>query len=127
MFSMPASVSRRRLLQLAAGTAVIGGTGVLASCGGTGGVSKLTGSLTTRWREDPFARGSYSYLAAGSTPLDRDAIAAPVGDQLFFAGNTALTVKEAVVGAEHEQGLVEFTARVQSLNQSLVPLVDGQE
>ncbi|HMQ26018.1 MAG TPA: FAD-dependent oxidoreductase, partial [Acidimicrobiales bacterium] len=40
----------------------------------------------TRWRADPFARGSYSFLAVGSSPDDRRALAAPVGDRLFFAG-----------------------------------------
>lgn len=45
-----------------------------------------TGSLVTRWRADPFARGSYSYLADGSEPRDRDALAAPSKSRLFFAG-----------------------------------------
>jgi monoamine oxidase len=40
----------------------------------------------TRWASDPFAFGSYSYNALGSTPQDRESLAAPVGDQLFFAG-----------------------------------------
>lgn len=40
----------------------------------------------TRWSADPFARGSYSYNALGSTPAMRDALAAPVQDRLFFAG-----------------------------------------
>ena len=40
----------------------------------------------TRWAEDPFARGSYSYVAVGSTPADIEALAEPVGGRLFFAG-----------------------------------------
>lgn len=40
----------------------------------------------TRWARDPYARGSYSYNALGATPKDREALAAPVGDRLFFAG-----------------------------------------
>ncbi len=44
------------------------------------------GFLVTRWRADPFARGSYSYLAVGSSPDDRRALAEPVGGRVFFAG-----------------------------------------
>lgn len=40
----------------------------------------------TRWASDPFARGSYSYQALGSTPQMRDVLAAPLYNQLFFAG-----------------------------------------
>ena len=40
----------------------------------------------TRWHRDPFARGSYSFNALGSTPAARDALAAPVEGTLFFAG-----------------------------------------
>ena len=41
----------------------------------------------TRWSRDPFAQGSYSYNAVGSTPADRKALAAPeAGGALAFAG-----------------------------------------
>lgn len=40
----------------------------------------------TRWQADPFARGSYSFNAVGSTPEMRDRLAAALNDQLFFAG-----------------------------------------
>lgn len=41
----------------------------------------------TRWSRDPFALGSYSYTAVGSTPADRKALAAPeAGGALAFAG-----------------------------------------
>ena len=75
------------LPQLEAGPALLG-SGVLAACdrGGSGGIANVTGSLITRWREDPYAPGSCSYLAAGAQPLDQKAIATPIGDWLFFAG-----------------------------------------
>lgn len=38
------------------------------------------------WTLDPFARGSYSHVALGSHPDHFRALAAPVGDRLFFAG-----------------------------------------
>lgn len=40
----------------------------------------------TRWAADPFARGSYSYNAFGSTPEMRSTLAMPLNKQVFFAG-----------------------------------------
>jgi monoamine oxidase len=40
----------------------------------------------TRWKADPFARGSYSYNAVNSTPAMRYTLAAPLNGRLFFAG-----------------------------------------
>lgn len=40
----------------------------------------------TTWEDDPFSLGSYSYIAVGSTPADVAALAAPVGERVFFAG-----------------------------------------
>jgi monoamine oxidase len=37
------------------------------------------------WHADPFARGAYSYVPAGALPA-REALARPVADTLFFAG-----------------------------------------
>ncbi|MCX2934108.1 FAD-dependent oxidoreductase [Mycobacterium sp. CVI_P3] len=45
-----------------------------------------TGSLVTRWGTDQYARGSYSFLAVGSSPDDMHALGEPVGDRLLFAG-----------------------------------------
>jgi monoamine oxidase len=43
-------------------------------------------SIITRWRQDPFAFGSYSYLPPGASPADRAALGASVDGRLFFAG-----------------------------------------
>lgn len=40
----------------------------------------------TRWRLDPFARGSYAHLTPGATPADRDRVSAPHLGRVFFAG-----------------------------------------
>jgi len=40
----------------------------------------------SRWGSDPLARGSYSFLALGGSGGDRDRLAVPVGNTLFFAG-----------------------------------------
>ncbi|MFT6290455.1 MAG: monoamine oxidase [Ilumatobacter sp.] len=57
-------------------------------------------AIITRWRQDPFARGSYSYLAAAARPADRDALRADVDSRLFFAGEaTSLDFAATVHGA----------------------------
>lgn len=53
--------------------------------------------LCSRWSEDPFAFGSYSYLAAGSSGEDRDALAQPVDGVLFFAGEATSRTHAATV------------------------------
>jgi len=40
----------------------------------------------TRWGQDPFSCGSYSYAPPGATGEDHDLLAAPVGRRLFCAG-----------------------------------------
>lgn len=43
-------------------------------------------AFPTRWAADPFAGGSYSHFAPGSSPADPARLAEPVGGSLFFAG-----------------------------------------
>jgi polyamine oxidase len=45
-----------------------------------------TGALVTRWASDPYARGSYSFIAVGSSPDDMRALAEPASERLMFAG-----------------------------------------
>lgn len=52
----------------------------------------------TRWASDPFARGSYSYNAVGSTPAMRTALAAPLDQRVFFAGEAT---NKAYFGTAH--------------------------
>ena len=44
------------------------------------------GHLITRWPDDPWARGAYSYLARGATPNDRQIIARPIDGRVWIAG-----------------------------------------
>jgi monoamine oxidase len=46
----------------------------------------VEGSVVARWPTDPWVRGGYSYLPPGVGIAARRALAAPVGDRLFFAG-----------------------------------------
>jgi monoamine oxidase len=45
-----------------------------------------TGSIVTKWGTDQYARGSYSFIAVGSSPDDMHALGDPVGERLMFAG-----------------------------------------
>ncbi|XP_063675482.1 lysine-specific histone demethylase 1A-like isoform X2 [Bolinopsis microptera] len=73
----------------------------------------------TRWRGDPWALGSYSYVAAGSSGSDYDDLARPVAPQnasgahprLFFAGehtirNYPATVHGALLSGLREAGRI---------------------
>jgi predicted NAD/FAD-dependent oxidoreductase len=62
---------------------------------------------TTGWLEDPFSRGAYSYVAVGASPDDFDAIAAPVGDALFFAGEATNRQHWSCVHSGYLSGLRE--------------------
>lgn len=61
----------------------------------------------TRWAADPFARGSYSFLATGASPDDYDALAAPVDDRLFFAGEATNRDYAATVHGAYLSGVRE--------------------
>ena len=43
-------------------------------------------SVVSDWGRNPYARGSYSFVAVGSSGRDYDELARPVGTRLFFAG-----------------------------------------
>ncbi len=65
------------------------------------------GLLLTRWLSDPWSRGSYSYGAPGNSKKDREELARPVGDRLYFTGEATHqehygTVHGALLSAQRE-------------------------
>ncbi|PRY70595.1 monoamine oxidase [Glaciihabitans tibetensis] len=53
------------------------------------------------WSADPFARGTHSFVPAGGSPASRLALAAPVLDRVFFAGEATSADRPAtVLGAQ---------------------------
>jgi monoamine oxidase len=50
------------------------------------GAPAPTGSLVTHWGTDQYARGSYSFIAVGSSPDDMHTLGEPVGERVLFAG-----------------------------------------
>ncbi|WP_313362767.1 FAD-dependent oxidoreductase, partial [Microbacterium sp.] len=50
------------------------------------GVPAPSGSIRSTWTTDPFARGAASFTPVGVLVATRTALAQPVDDRLFFAG-----------------------------------------
>ncbi|NDD31672.1 MAG: hypothetical protein EB084_25770, partial [Proteobacteria bacterium] len=61
----------------------------------------------TGWSRDPFAWGAYGYVAVGATPADFAALAAPVGDRLYFAGEATHPTQWAAAHGAYLSGLRE--------------------
>jgi len=64
-------------------------------------------AVRTNWLADPFARGSYSYIPVGATPADMDALGAPAGLRLLFAGEATVPAHYGTVAAAMISGLRE--------------------
>ena len=61
----------------------------------------------TRWRDDPLALGSYSYLPIGSSSDNMRALGEPVGGHLLFAGEATAPLVYATVHGALVSGLRE--------------------
>ncbi|MFE6995134.1 flavin monoamine oxidase family protein [Microbacterium sp. NPDC057659] len=68
------------------------------------GVPDPVAHRITRWGEDPYSHGSYSYLATGSSHEDHDALAGPVDGVLHFAGEATWGDEPATVGGAYASG-----------------------
>lgn len=71
------------------------------------GIPAARAVTVTRWRHDPFARGSYSYLPVGASPADMTTLGAPVGERLLFAGEATVPEYYGTVHAALLSGLRE--------------------
>jgi len=83
-------------------------------------VTKLKHHHVTRWKSDPFARGSYSYISVNATGEDYDILSYPVKsadakiERVFFAGEHTIRHYPATVHGALLSGLRE-AERVVSL------------
>jgi lysine-specific histone demethylase 1 len=95
---------------------------VLKNIFGNGCVTQPKETVVTRWRADPWSRGSYSFVATGSSGEDLDVLSAPIaGDgseashqnpgRLFFAGEHTVRNYPATVHGAMLSGVRE-AARV---------------
>ena len=67
--------------------------------------------IITRWKSDPFSRGSYSYSKVGAVqPTDRNNLAATEGGRLFFAGEHTSALYPATVHGAYLSGLAAGAA-----------------
>ena len=81
-----------------------------------------------RWPVDPWVRGSYSFLPPGVGLDDRRALAAPVGDRLFFAGEATHaggasgTIHGAIESGERAAGELLDALRAPTARRNRRPL-----
>jgi len=73
----------------------------------------------THWHDDPFARGSYSYIPVGATPMDIDMLAEPLAGRVLFAGEATYRHHWASAQGAYVSGLRE-AARLLN-DQSVLP------
>ena len=68
------------------------------------GEEQPTAFLAHDWQADPYARGGYSYVSVGGTGA-REALAAPLEDTLYFAGEATDAQQSGTVGGALASGL----------------------
>lgn len=61
--------------------------------------------VITRWGQDPFARGAYSYIAVGGSADARDVLAEPISDQLYLAGEAYTNTDASSVHGAYNSGI----------------------
>jgi len=61
--------------------------------------------IVTRWGDDPYARGSYSFMQVGSSGSDYAELAKPLGKTLYFGGEHTNELHPATVVGAHLSGL----------------------
>lgn len=66
--------------------------------------------LRSAWSDDPFARGSHSFAAVGATPQQREDLAEPILDRLFFAGEAVSADAPGTVHGARSSGQIAARA-----------------
>ena len=61
--------------------------------------------MVSRWGQDPFARGSYSFVGPDATGKDYDILGESVDQKLFFAGEATCRTHPATVHGAYLSGL----------------------
>ena len=62
-------------------------------------------TIVTRWQQDQFAKGSYSFVGPKATGEDYDTLGKPVNNVLFFAGEATCRTHPATVHGAYMSGL----------------------
>jgi monoamine oxidase len=74
----------------------------------------------TRWGSDRFAGGSYIYLPPGTSGVDCDALAEPIENSLFFAGEATIKTLYGSVQGAYLSGLQAAQMIIEPESRSLV-------
>jgi monoamine oxidase len=61
----------------------------------------------TRWSQDPFSYGSYSYIPPGASINDYQTIAEPIANKIFFAGEATSAQHSATTHGAYLSGIRE--------------------
>ncbi len=61
--------------------------------------------VITRWGQDPFARGAYSYVSVGGSVKARNVLANPISDQLYLAGEAYTDTDSSSVHGAYNSGI----------------------
>lgn len=62
-------------------------------------------AVRTRWGGHPFTRGAFTFNKVGATGRDRETLAEPVADRLFFAGEATSRKRFGTVSGAYLSGL----------------------
>ena len=83
---------------------VAGAMGALRDMFGSS-IPDPTGYQITRWAQDPYALGSYSFEPVGASAATRVTLAKPAGKSLFFAGEATHAQYSATVHGAYLSGV----------------------
>jgi monoamine oxidase len=72
---------------------------------GVAGLPQPVAFARSDWAGDPFARGSGSFLRPGASSADREALARPLSDRVFFAGEATSADRPGTVAGAYASGL----------------------
>lgn len=74
------------------------------------GVPVPAGSARSAWTSDPYSRGAASFTPVGVQPAAREALARPVDDRIFFAGEATDAVSPGTMRGAVRSGAAAATA-----------------
>jgi hypothetical protein len=89
-------------------------TGRLAKVFDSAEIPQPSEIIVTRWKKDPFARGTYSYVGPQTLAGDYDVMARPVGP-IHFAGEATCGTHPATVHGAYLSGLRAASDVIESL------------
>lgn len=72
-------------------------------------------TIVTRWGQDPFSLGSYSYIGPHGSGSDYDALARPIDDTWFFAGEATCRTHPSTVHGAYLSGLAAAKEVIDSI------------